>query len=79
MILKCQVLVLVVHVLQSLSIGIHVQIRRVFCQDFIYSKLNRTGAQDFKIIVYFTFVIHVAILGNIHNEMSLFVKECALP
>ena len=68
-----------VHVLQSLNIGIHVQIRCVFCQDFIYGKFRRTGAQDFKIIVYFTFVIHVAILGNFHNEMSFFVKKCALP
>ena len=75
----CEVLVILLHVLQSLNMRTHVQICRVFCQDFIYSKLRRTGAQDFKIIVYFTFVIHIAILGNIHNEMSFFVKECALP
>ena len=70
--LKCKVLVILLHVLQTLNMRIRVQICHVVCQDFIYSKLRRTGAQDFKIIVYFTFVIHIAILENIHNEISFF-------
>ena len=51
----------------------------VFCQEFIHRKLRRTGAQDFRIDLYFTFVIHVAILGSIHDEMRFFLKECAQP
>ena len=54
MILKYQVLDLGA---QNLKIGIYIQIRRVFYQDFIYSKLRRIGAQDFKIIIYFIFAI----------------------